>query len=642
MVVVVAARIMGSAGSPKALLCRSLLLAALILLTGPECQADIEVSIPPVMEVRLGEDALIPCTHAVSGGEDLHLVEWFIMDKNGEQRRVAYSDQAQRGVDKGTEYKDRVSVDSSYSLVIKAVDVSDERTFSCQVTSSSGSGSGVTQLKVYEPPEPLELTQNSGTLSVTGDYASEIATCSSKNSNPLPTVSWYKDEQLLNASSEINKELYVVSRTVKETSGLLSLSSTLYLRPKKSDKDSEFRCKVTYTMPGGEVHTAETEPFRLTLHYYTENVDFALASPQLIKEGDDVQMHCEADGSPPPEYYFSKLPASGSQAQESPQDLESNSEGILHLRQVTKADSGTYRCQVLDFDSPPEVVLEKEVTIYVHYLDPVIVNPSKKVTVNMSDSLVLGCSGSGSKTPVLSWRKGKESMGAGADLALNSLTYHMAGKYTCQASVPSIPGLQREETVQVVVEGKPEMEKGESKSPFHTMGEMVKLTCTAFGHPEPEIRWSVTGEEKPRQSSANGAVSELLVEVTPELVQSGVQCWAENKYGSDKQQFQFEIVSPTPPSSLAPPVEGEESQGGSTVAVIAVCVCVLLLLLIVAFFYFMQRRGQLPCGGGEKRSLTPKELNPDDTVVEMKTDRRNEQTGLLSHGGGGGSGTNQC
>lgn len=38
---------------------------------------------------------------------------------------------------------------------------------------------------------------------------------------------------------------------------------------------------------------------------------------------------------------------------------------------------------------------------------------------------------------------------------------------------------------------------------------------------------------------------------------------------------------------------------------------------------------------------TPKEGNPDDTLVEMKTDKRNEQTGLLSPGGGGGGGPNE-
>lgn len=47
-------------------------------------------------------------------------------------------------------------------------------------------------------------------------------------------------------------------------------------------------------------------------------------------------------------------------------DLGTKNDGILSLNQVTKADSGTYRCQILDFDAPPEVILEKELTINVN------------------------------------------------------------------------------------------------------------------------------------------------------------------------------------------------------------------------------------------------------------------------------------
>ncbi|XP_042296545.1 basal cell adhesion molecule isoform X2 [Sceloporus undulatus] len=578
------------------------------------------------MEVLLGQEVSILCTHSVAAGrEGPVLVEWFITDKNGVQRRVAYDDGGQQGMDAGTEYKDRASMDSSHSLVIQAADVSDERTFSCQVTTTSGTGVGETQLKVFDPPETPEVVYNTGTLSVTGDYASEIATCSSKNANPVPTISWYKDGRLLNASTERNKELYVVSRTVKETSGLFSISSTLYMHLKKEDKDSAFHCKVNYSMPQGRVGSTETDSFQLTLHYYTENVEFLLNSPEPIKEGDDVELHCKADGSPSPEYYFSKVQTLDTQAGEAQRDLGSNREGIFRLHRVSKADSGMYRCQVLDFDSPPEVDLEKEVTIFVHYLDPVVVTPSTMVVVNISENIELTCSGTGSRTPELSWKKGGEEVEKGATLTLNSLTYQMAGTYSCKASVSSIPGLEREQAVQVIVEGKPEMEQHQTITHYHALGQTVELTCSVLGHPEPEIQWSIPGEATIEHSG-----NKLSLELTPELVQSGVTCLAENKHGSDKQMFRFEIV------------DGQETQGGSTVAVIAVCVCVLLLLIIVGFFYFMQRRGQLPCGGGEKRSLTPKEGNPDDTVVEMKTDRRNEQTGLLSHGGGGGGGTNEC
>nr|XP_034973928.1 basal cell adhesion molecule isoform X1 [Zootoca vivipara] len=631
---------MGSACSPTAFPLRGLVLGLFLLAcSAPECQAEVQVSVPTSLEVQLGHKVSISCTHTTEGQDSLPVVEWFITDKNGEQRRVAYSVQGQHGVDRGTEYTDRASMEASYSLVIKAAEVIDERAFSCQVTAgTAGSGMGVTQLKVYGAPEAPEVIPNSRTLSVTEEDASEIATCTSKNANPMPTISWYKDGRPLNASTERNKELYVVSRTVKEASGLLSVSSTLYLRVNKSDKDSSFLCHVSYAMPHGKVGSAESDPFHLTLHYFTENVEFSVDSPEVIKEGDDIELQCQADGYPPPEYVFYKIQSENRQV-----DLGSRPNGILSLLHVTKADGGTYRCQVLDFDSPSNVELEKDVTIYVNYLDPLVLNPNKTVMARLGENIELTCSGTGSQMPTLLWKKGKTKVGDGETLPLSSLSYHMAGGYTCEASVPSIPGLQRTQTIEVVVEGTPQVEQPQSTRHYQSLGQKLTFTCSAFGYPEPEIKWSVTGEEPSARTFGNRVVSELSVEVTPELAQNGVTCWAENEHGKAEQTFLLQMaVAPTTSASPIPAVDGEQSQGGSTVAVIAVCVCVLLLLIIVGFFYFMQRRGQLPCGGGEKRSLTPKEGNPDDTVVEMKTDKRNEQTGLLSPGGGGGGGANEC
>ncbi|KAG6921612.1 melanoma cell adhesion molecule, partial [Chelydra serpentina] len=146
-------------------------------------------------------------------------------------------------------------------------------------------------------------------------------------------------------------------------------------------------------------------------------------------------------------------------------------------------------------------------------------------------------------------------------------------------------------------------------------------------------------------STGNRVTSEVTVEVTPALAKSGVWCRARNRFGEATQHFTLEIEPPAAtPSSSPPAVGGSEPQGGSGTAVVAVVVCVLLLLLIVGFFYCMQRRGHLSCGAGEKRSLTPKEGGAEDPAVEMKTDKRNEQTGLLSPsgGGGGGDGGHEC
>ncbi|XP_026546373.1 basal cell adhesion molecule-like [Notechis scutatus] len=517
------------------------------------------------MEVVMGQQVPILCPYTPMEEQDYLLVEWFTMDRNGGQQRVAYNVKGTVGVDRGTEYTDRVHMDSNNSLVITSIDVSDEKLFSCQVTSNSGSDTGRTQLKVFDPPEPPELKPNSGTLSVTADLALEIAQCTGKNGYPAPTISWYKDGQFLNITTEHNKELYEVVRTVKEASGLYSRSSILYMRPKKADKNSIFQCKVSYKMPKGKVGMEESEPFNLTLHSLS------------------------ASSSPP------------SQGSDNLLDLPTTTDGILLLPHVTKADSGTYRCQVLDFYSPSEVELEKDVNIFIHYLDPVVLHPTKVVKVNRSEDLQLNCSGSGSNLPTLSWKKGRQQMGSGRTLSLERLTYPMAGTYICEASVPSISGLKRNESVQVIVEGKPEVDIQQTILQDHD--QTVKFTCTVLGHPPPEIRWNIPGGEAPVKHSANKYISELLVELTPKLIQSGVQCTAENKYGSTRKNFKLKMVTPTPSVSSKPALEEEQGQTGSTVAVIAVCVCVLLLLLIVGFFYFMQRRGQLPCSRGEKRSL---------------------------------------
>ncbi|XP_039369555.1 basal cell adhesion molecule isoform X1 [Mauremys reevesii] len=625
---------MGQSGCPL----RGLLLLALI--GRPGCLAVVQISVPAQVEVLLGSQVTIPCTHNITGSPDTRLVEWFITDRDGERRRVAYSDGGHGVTDKGTEYSGRVHMDANLSLVLPKADVSDERAFSCQVIAgAAGSAEGVAQLRVYEPPEPPELTANPGILSVMERSVSEIATCSSRNANPSPTISWFKDGARLEAPTERNDDMYVVSRSVKEASGLQSVSSTLYLRPSKADKDAQFQCLVQYPLPQGKVGNTTSEHFSLVLHYFTENVEFLLESPLVIKEGDDVRLRCRGDGQPEPEYIFYRVQAS------KVVELATKQDGVLTLPSVSRANSGTYRCQVLDFDSPPEVQLEKEVTIHVNYLDPLTLHPGRRVTVPLGGDVTLTCSGQGSQPPKLVWRKGKERVAPGGTHTLQSVSYHVAGTYTCEASVPSVPGLQRDQTVQVIVEGKPEMEARPTQHRLPGEGQHIQLTCSAVGHPEPELSWSLLGVKPVVSGTGNRVTSEVTVEVTAALAKSGIWCQARNRFGEATQHFTLEIEPPAAtPSSSPPAAGGPEPQGGSGAAVVAVVVCVLLLLLIVGFFYCMQRRGHLPCGAGEKRSLTPKEGGAEDPAVEMKTDKRNEQTGLLSPsgGGGGGDGGHEC
>lgn len=60
-------------------------------------------------------------------------------------------------------------------------------------------------------------------------------------------------------------EIYMVPSVVKESSGLFTVTSTLYIQPEKIDAKSVFHCTAEYSMPNGDIKKENSEPFNLTL-----------------------------------------------------------------------------------------------------------------------------------------------------------------------------------------------------------------------------------------------------------------------------------------------------------------------------------------------------------------------------------------
>ncbi|GLD62140.1 cell surface glycoprotein MUC18-like isoform X1, partial [Lates japonicus] len=54
-----------------------------------------------------------------------------------------------------------------------------------------------------------------------------------------------------------------------------------------------------------------------------------------------------------------------------------------------------------------------------------------------------------------------------------------------------------------------------------------------------------------------------------------------------------------------------------------------LLLLLLALIYFLNKKSKLPCSKKDKKEVASGEVN-NDIVVEMKTDKANEEAGLLN------------
>ncbi|KAG5200874.1 hypothetical protein JEQ12_005408 [Ovis aries] len=514
-------------------------------------------------------------------------------------------------------------LDSRGRLVLPEAQVGDERDYVCVVkTGAAGIAEATARLSVFAKPEAPEVSPNKGTLSVMDDFAQEIATCSSRNGNPAPKIMWYRNGQPLAVPLEVNSEGYMTARTVREASGLLSVTSTLYLRLHKPDREASFHCSVHYHLPAGQHGRQDSPSFSLTLHYPTESVLFWLGSQSIaegwVREGDSVQLLCQGDGSPSPEYTFFRL-------QDKQEDvLKTSLEGNLTLERVQRNQSGTYGCRVEDYDAPEDADLSKTLDLRVAYLDSLELSTGEELSLSLSNSTTVTCSARGLPTPILHWTKDSAPMGEDPTLSLHSVTFDSAGTYTCEAYMPNIPLLSRTRSFRLLVQGTPELKAKETQPKAEgswTEGDKVTLICYARGYPEPKLTWSQLGGSptEPAPGGQGWVSSSLTLKVTSALSQDGVSCEASNPLGNTHHVFHFGTVAP------------QTSQAG--VAVMAVAISVGLLLLVVAVFYCMRRKGRPGCCRRSEKGPPP----PGEPKLSHSGKEQPEQTGLLMGSTSGGA-----
>lgn len=568
------------------------------------CLGSVSVKVTPTVDVIIGETARLPCSYNTTG--TMAVVQWFI-ESAGTRKRVAFRSSTGSGLDKDTPLTDRGNMETDMTLVISPIKVMDQRSFFCQVDGGPvGTSEAETKLRVFFAPEKPVVSENTQVIPLTPNnpVAHRVGKCTSNKGHPEPRIIWFKDSKPLPEGTDPKEKIYMVPSVVKESSGLFTVTSTLYIQPEKIDAKSVFHCTAEYSLPN-DIKKENSEPFNLTLLYPAENVFFKLLNMSQIKEGDDVQMKCETDGNPQPQFEFTKdgkALASGS--------------GLFILRNVTRSDSGTYMCEAQDFDAY-NVELTKTLNITVQYLDPVSVEPASPLIIKKGDQTELQCKTRSSDEYTLSWMKdGKQLIQKGV-LTLLSTNLDDDGEYVCVALVPSVPGLRKQANITVTVSGSPEI--GEPmQGKVEKEGSPVTLRCSAKGYPAPQFIWKPSGKVS-LVVNGNTFTSIVTLEATAAVIKDGVTCEATNMHGTDSKKIMVEIQS----DNTIKQHNGvkDTQQGGSTGVVAAVLVCVLLLLLLVAALYFLSQRGRMACRKKEMKEVTSGE--------EMKSGK-NEESGLLN------------
>ncbi|NWU77900.1 MUC18 protein, partial [Onychorhynchus coronatus] len=573
----------------------------------------LEVSTPAVVEVEVGDTARIECNFYIPGNGSYTYIDWFYVDRSNSPVRLCHVTDTEV-LKEDTDYKERLSVGEDKALSISKVTVQDARIFVCRVGAGSSSvGENRTELRVYKVPKTPEIDPNPAGISVQNSDNSQIARCVSRNSFPPPNITWHKNGEQLHPQE--NRELEVKYTRTRESSGLYTVTSTLFAPVTREDRNSRYHCTVHYWLRG-QRHALESQKVQITVFYPAEHLTLQVVpSSALVKEGDNVKLVCEADGNPPPVFSFYKR-----ELDDHWQDLsrltEPNS-GVLTLHGVNKSSSGLYKCQSLDLDDMTE--LEENVELVVNYIEGVHVKMEPSSPLREGDSVTLSCDAHSPVALDYQWRDEKgRKVAEGNQLFLSNLTFETPNNFSCKVVAPSVPGLEQSKQVSVAVQGKPRIVA--ISSPLYVrQDEVVNLTCKAIAFPRPSVHWNVNGTAHEYVDNQHIA-SNLTVRVSHDLLRAGAMCRVSNALGVSEKHIQLLDQKTT-----------AESQG---VIIVAIIVAILVVAVLGAVIYFLHKKGKIPCGRAGKQDITRPEARKDKIVVEVKSDKLPEEAGLLQGANG--------
>ncbi|XP_043976507.1 melanoma cell adhesion molecule b isoform X2 [Gambusia affinis] len=583
-----------------------LLLGLLCLLHTWGARASVEVNMEDKVEVFLGDTAQITCMFKSDdfGGSGGMTLEWYYIKSTKDTQRIYSQDSLQSTVDKNTPYSDRITVGTTGTagevvLTIRDVQLSDDEVaFNCYVKIiGEGSGEGSTKLKVFKTPEDPTIQGVEQGISVS-DEVKRVASCEVKNGYPKPKITWYRDKMPLH---NIPDAVKVDHRVTTQSSGLFSVNSDLDMKVEKKDKDAVFYCEVTFLVPGAE-KMLESNSINITVFYPPTSVNLWVESPEgKVKEGDTVEFLCASDGNSESQYFT----------------INNNDGRSLKMENVTRHNSGVYQCTVDDYEN--SVNLSANTTLFVNYLDEVVIKPTGSVSVDWKKEFSATCNALSSLSTSTTWFKDGKEVEKGHHLNLKAVTYDTAGTYVCVVTVPDIQAMQANASLQLTVQGPPEIiEKQLTEK--ETNERELELTCHIRSFPTPNITWG-TSNGKIISSSNHmtdvGAksVAKVQVNITSNTT---VFCNASNEFGKDSVTYVIKFTKAETPKPQ------EKVQKGSYGVIIAVIIiCILLLAILGSVLYFLYKKGKI-CNRSGKKDFTKEKSSKDKIVVEMKSDNTEE------------------
>ncbi|XP_016355960.1 CD166 antigen homolog isoform X2 [Sinocyclocheilus anshuiensis] len=453
-----------------------------------------------------GETIEVPCNNGNNKPDGLIFTKWKYVKDDGSPGdllvKQAQKDEATVSATDG--YKSRVSIAANSSLLITQGSLVDQRVFTCMVVSLTNLKEYSVEVKVYKKPSAPVIKNKAKELE--NGKLTQLGECVAESANPAAYLIWMKNNQPL---VDDGKTIIITSAITKDpATGLSRTSSRLQYTASKEDVESQFICTANHVMGPDQVSEPETFP----IHYPTEKVSLQVVSQSPIREGDDVTLKCQADGNPPPTSFNFNIKG---------KKVTVTDKDVYTLTGITRADTGVYKCSLLDND-----VMESTQMVTVSFLD-VSLTPTGKVLKRLGEKLEVSLEKNASTEAKVTWSKDNRKLDELPDFS--KLTYSDAGLYVCDVS---IEGIKRSLSFELTVEGGPKimsLTKRRSNDGKHKI-----LTCEAEGSPKPDVQWSVNGTNDETSYFNGKATYKLTVVPSKNLT---VSCHVTNKLGYDSRDI---------------------------------------------------------------------------------------------------------
>ncbi|XP_069093155.1 hemicentin-2 isoform X1 [Pleurodeles waltl] len=436
----------------------------------------------------------------------------------------------------------------------------DAGSYSCVVTNEVGEAVKVYHVKVFIPPQ-IQTDTADGNLVVkevkTKINSSLSLHCESR-AVPAPTLTWYKDGQLLESKGHLqilnDGHVLRMQPTRVSDSGHYTCVAANMAGQDERDFDVSIQVPPVFQRPGSTNAAFE-------LVYWNNGDEEDVTEHREVILGDPVSMQCDTNAIPPPTLSWYK----------DGRPLLASDSGVLllldgRLLQIPMAraeDSGKYTCEATNEAGEDSL----------HYELVVLTPPSfqsdvheviEEVGLIANGTALLKCEATGTPTPEISWLRNSvpivsteryHLLEEGRHLQILGIELTDADTYACVAenAAGSV-----EKLFMVTVSVPPEIAGVNPENVTGILGITVNLMCDVQSHPEPDVTWYKDGQVLLSSEEVLILPGGQILQI-PELRLSNegtYKCEASNAAGTAVKLVHLQVL--VPPHIAHPPGERQD------------------------------------------------------------------------------------